>query len=379
MRNPMRNFLFLLALTGYVDAYSQNLLTNPDAESGDPTSVGWTDVSMGSTGSSCYNNSGWRILGNQNGFPVAEHGSYFFYAGCSSATGSTFEVRQDVNVSANAGIIDQGWDAFTFSGYMQVYTQSPPDQAEFIIEYRNSANTTVLTSYATGLTSNEGTWTFYSNTTTAPVGTRYIRVRLLSKLNTGPSIDGYFDNLSLTTNIPLPVVLSSFTVATDNTKVKLVWTTSSESGARYFSVQRSTNQSDWTDVQRVEASGGSDTSSTYISFDNDPLAGVSYYRLKETDNGGNITYSEIREINFTSDFSGIQLYPNPAKNYLTLSGADLQQMQVSLYNNIGQMVLVSRSAANNSITINTSGLTRGIYFLRLSNMHSSEIREVVIQ
>jgi len=262
---------------------------------------------------------------------------------------------------------------------MQVYTQSPPDQAEFIIEYRNSANTTVLTSYTTGLTSNEGTWTFYSNTTTAPVGTRYIRVRLLAKLNTGPSIDGYFDNLSLTTNIPLPVVLSSFTAATDNSKVKLVWTTSSQSGARYFSVQRSTNQSDWTDVQRVEASGDPDTSSTYTSFDNDPLAGVSYYRLEETDNGGNITYSEIREINFTSDFSGIQLYPNPAKNFLTLSGADLQQMQVTFYNNIGQMVLVSRSAANNSITINTSGLTRGIYFLRLSNMRSSEIREVVVE
>jgi hypothetical protein len=134
--HSMKTALFLLAVLQWSAACAQNLLTNPDAESGDPTSVGWTNVSMGSTGSSCYSNSGWRIIGNQNGFPAAQHGSYFFYAGCSSATGSTFEVRQDVNVSANAGIIDLGWDAFTFSGYMQVYAQSPADQAEFIVEYR---------------------------------------------------------------------------------------------------------------------------------------------------------------------------------------------------------------------------------------------------
>lgn len=122
----MKISFFLIAFLFFAaEVFSQNLLVNPSAESGDPTSVGWTNVSMGSTGASCYNNSGWRILGNQNGFPAAQQGSYIFYPGCSSSTGSTFEVRQDVNVSANASLIDAGWNSFTFSGYMQVYTQTP--------------------------------------------------------------------------------------------------------------------------------------------------------------------------------------------------------------------------------------------------------------
>jgi hypothetical protein len=57
---------------------SQNLLVNPGAESGDPASVGWTSVSVGSAGASCYNNSGWRIIQSLNAFPTAQHGSYFF-------------------------------------------------------------------------------------------------------------------------------------------------------------------------------------------------------------------------------------------------------------------------------------------------------------
>ena len=367
-------FLFLVGKT-----YSQNLLVNPSAEAGDPTSVGWTNVSMGSTGASCYNNSGWRILGNQNGFPVAQQGSYFFYAGCSSATGSTFEVRQDVNVTANASLIDAGWDAFSFSGYMQVYTQSPADQAQIIVEYRNAANTTVLTSYNTGLTSNQGTWTLYSNSTTAPVGTRFIRVRLLGKVNTGPSVDAYFDNLSLTTNIPLAVVFSLFDVVLNHSNVKLTWITSAENNNSYFTVQRSLDGTDWDDVEKVPGSNNTNSDTTYTAYDNDPLQGVSYYRLKITDNNGNSTYSEIKEINFGGSFAGINIFPNPAKSFFSITGSDLKIMQVSVYNNLGQLIDLSRTAQNNSIIFNVAGLPKGIYYVRLNNAQNHEIRKILVE
>jgi type IX secretion system substrate protein len=376
----MKNYYsFLVCLCFALAGFSQNLLVNPSAESGDPTSVGWTNVSMGSTGASCYNNSGWRILGNQNGFPVAQQGSYFFFAGCSSSTGSTFEVRQDVNVSANASLIDAGWDAFTFSGYVQVYTQSPADQAQMIVEYRNAANTTVLASYNSGLTSNQGTWTLYSNTTTAPVGTRFIRVRLLGKVNTGPSIDAYFDNLSLTTNIPLAVIFSSFDIVPDNTKVKLTWTTSSENNNSYFTVQRSLNGTDWDDVEKVPGSNNTNSDTTYTADDNNPLPGVSYYRLEITDNTGNVTYSEIKEISFGGHFAGINIFPNPAKSFFSVTGNDLKNMQVSVYNNLGQLINLSHSAQNNSITCNVAGLPKGIYYVRLNNAQTNAVRKILIE
>jgi len=376
----MRTSFFLIAFLLFTaEVFSQNLLVNPSAESGDPTSVGWTNVSMGSTGASCYNNSGWRILGNQNGFPAAQQGSYIFYAGCSNSTGSTFEVRQDVNVSANASLIDAGWNSFTFSGYMQVYTQTPTDQSQIIVEYRDAANTTVLASYNTGLVSNQGTWTLYTNSKLAPVGTRYIRVRLLAKLNGGPSIDGYFDNLSLTTSIPLPVIISSFDVVAENTDVKLIWTTSTENDNNYFTVQRSQNATDWTDLEKVQAISNGGSGATYTAYDDNPLTGILYYRLKQTDFTGKSTYSEIKEINFTQSFADVIVFPNPAKGFFTISESEIKNLQVAVYNNIGQIIILPHTAQNNSITFNTSALSKGIYYIRLSNTHTTEIRKIVVE
>jgi hypothetical protein len=376
----MKNcYLLIICVLFVAKVSSQNLIVNPSAELGDPTSVGWTNVSMGLTGASCYSNTGWRILGNQSGFPIAQNGSYYFFAGCSSAAGSTFEVKQDINVSANASLIDLGWDAFSFSGYMEVYTQSPADQAQMIVEYRNAANTTVLGSYNTGLTSNQGTWTFYSHTTTAPVGTRIIRIRLLAVVNTGPSIDAYFDNLSLVTSIPLSVIFSAFNVVTDNSKVKLTWTTSAENNNSYFTVQRSLNATDWDDVEKLPGSNNTNADTTYTAYDNDPLQGVSYYRLKITDNEGNSTYSEIKEISFRSSFAGINIFPNPAKSFFSITGNDLKNMQISVYNNLGQLIDLSHTAQNNSITFNVAGLPKGIYYVRLNNAHANEVRKILIQ
>lgn len=376
----MKISFFLIAFLLFTaTVFSQNLLVNPSAETGDPTSTGWTNVSMGSTGASCYNNSGWRILGNQNGFPAAQQGSYIFYAGCSNAIGSTFEVRQDVNVSVNASLIDAGWNSFTFSGYMEVYTQTPADQSQIIVEYRDVTNSTVLASYNTGLVSNQGTWTLYTNSKVAPVGTRFIRVRLLAKVNGGPSIDGYFDNISVTTSIPLPVIISSFNVVPENADVKLIWTTSTENDNNYFTVQRSQNANDWTDLEKVQADSNAGAGATYTAFDNDPFTGISYYRLKQTDFTGKSTYSEIKEINFTKSFADVIVFPNPAKTFFTLSGTGLKNLRIELYNNIGQMIILPQTAQNNAITFNTSNLSKGIYFIRLSDTHTNEIRKIIVE
>ncbi|HVM89537.1 MAG TPA: T9SS type A sorting domain-containing protein [Puia sp.] len=190
--------IFLLFLVNSASAHAQNLLLDGSAES-DPTTNGWTAVSMGTDCNSVPNwGNGWRTLGNQGGYPTAQNGSSYFYPGCAPSNGTVYELYQDVDVSANAVAIDAGGGTFTFSGYMQVYNQSPADQSEIIVEYRDATNTTVLASYNTGYKNDINAWKLYSNTQVAPSATRYVRVRLIGKVNAGPSTDSYFDNLSLT-------------------------------------------------------------------------------------------------------------------------------------------------------------------------------------
>lgn len=178
------------------DINGQNLISNPGAES-DPTSNGWTIVSEGTN---CFGNGNWRINGGLNGFPVAQSGDYFFYPGCGGArNGTQYEVYQDVDVSFFAATIDAGNQTFNFSGYSQVFEQETNDGAQMIVEYRNPGGT-VLDYYDTGENNLGSVWTLYTDTRTAPVGTRTVRVRLIAYSRAGTSIDGYFDVLSLCTD-----------------------------------------------------------------------------------------------------------------------------------------------------------------------------------
>ena len=175
------------------DIIGQNLISNPGAES-DPTSSGWTIVSEGTN---CFGSDNWRIIGNQNGFPVAQSGNYLFFPGCGGiGAGQPYEIYQDVDVSSFAATIEAGTQTFSFSGYTQVFEQETNDGARIIVEYRNLGGT-VLDAYDTGENNLGNVWTYYADSKLAPAGTRTVRIRLIAYSRAGTSIDGYFDNLSL--------------------------------------------------------------------------------------------------------------------------------------------------------------------------------------
>ena len=374
--------IILLLLSGRSNA--QNLLVNGNAESGDPATNGWTVISIATTGAGCYNASGWRIIQNLNGFPAAENGSYFFYPGCApsgSVGTATYELDQDVNVTLNAEVIDNGWDYFTFTGYMQVYNQSPADQSEIIVEYRNATKTTVLgTAYSSGFQSNINAWKLYTFTTQAPVGTRYVRVRLLAKSVNGTSVDGYFDNLTLTTSIPLPVVLSSFEVQSGPEAVQISWATSAQFSISHFTVQRSRDGLSWQDLQEVTpAESTANSGQHYAATDAHPLEGRSYYRLRITDLDGKTTFSEIKQTSHSPGFSEVELFPNPARNYVTIRSEGLSSMQVRLLNSLGQSLSIPASQQGNTLTLNTGALPRGLYLIVLNNGRATMIKKLSIQ
>lgn len=360
MKKVIAIIILLFALPA---SYGQNLIINPSAES-DPFGGGggWTSVV---TGSSCFTGSNWRITGNQNGFPTAQSGSQLFYSGCGSVSG---EIYQDIDISANATLIDAGSQIFDFSGYTQSYTQTPADGAQIIVEYRN-ATSTVLSSFNTGVTQNQGTWVQYTDSRTAPVGARSIRIRLLSIANSGTSVDGYFDNLSLTTNIGLPIVLLTFRAETpSNSKVKLIWQTATEINNDYFTIERSKNGINWESVKIIGGAGNSSHIINYSSSDDNPFPGVSYYRLKQTDFDGRAeTFPEVRvKIEKIID-SQVEIYPNPTQHEISVEGNRIDIEQISICNDFGQNVTTQVKLIKKNKTqliVDLSALKSGVYYIK---------------
>ncbi|WP_162927004.1 T9SS type A sorting domain-containing protein [Flavobacterium psychrotrophum] len=75
--------------------------------------------------------------------------------------------------------------------------------------------------------------------------------------------------------------------------------------------------------------------------------------------------------NFTAN--SISIYPNPAGRYLYIQNKQAVTLQVTIFNNLGQH-MGNYSSAQNQISIDTSALQPGVYFLSINNIRSKFIK-----
>lgn len=173
--------------------------------------------------------------------------------------------------------------------------------------------------------------------------------------------------ISTPTTNPLPVELLFFTAySLDERKVLLEWQTESEINNDFFTVERSQDGENWKMVLITDGAGNSNTSINYKEVDSEPLTGISYYRLKQTDFDGSIKYSEIVSVSLNQD--ELILYPNPAGTNLNIECKFLQTVHV--YNAIGQDVssfVVIHEISDSHIQMDLTNLSPGFYFIRSGN------------
>lgn len=178
-----------------------------------------------------------------------------------------------------------------------------------------------------------------------------------------------FTLASISGSNPLPVGLVSFDAAVNGTQVDITWSTESENGSDYFTVERSRNNIDFEEIGIVQGAGVSTELNEYIISDPSPWKGISYYRLKQTDYNGNMAYlkTDVVEVH-TSIAIPFSVYPNPMlKSDLTLYLKDVpvQEIRVSIIDTKGQMVhsemILQETPGDFSGTIHPGVLKEGIY------------------
>lgn len=166
---------------------------------------------------------------------------------------------------------------------------------------------------------------------------------------------------------PLPVVLLDFSAKAQENQVSINWSTSSEINNDYFNVEKSLDGINWVIIGRVESIGNSETITNYSLVDNNPVSGVQYYRLKQTDINGTYTYSAKVPVNYGGKvIATVSVFPNPASDVLNveLSNGEQSEIKFTIYNSVGQNVM--EVAGNGNMTkINISNLEAGIYILEI--------------
>lgn len=158
----------------------------------------------------------------------------------------------------------------------------------------------------------------------------------------------------------MPVELQSFTVSKEGMAVNLAWTTTEETNASHFEVQRSADAKTWQKIGRVDASGESKVNVNYSFADSSPLSGTNYYRLKMVDNDATFSFSKIRNVEMEKRH--LVIYPNPATNVMFLDGVDASKVKsISIHNNNGQTVYAASKMSPAGIDV--SRLPIGTYLV----------------
>ena len=377
--------LFILGLTNLLFLSAQNLVVNPGAESM-PRGIGWTIVNEGAT--TCLllptsNYLNWTIIPNGTANYPFDHttgaaGGTIFYAGCSAAFVPAFELRQDIDVSADAVSIDLGIMQYVFSGFMQTPVTNQTDRGRFIVDYLDASNTITGTSYTSSWQSNfSGSgigWNSYTDTKIAPVGTRVVRIRLQAQIffNT-PAVNVYFDDITFTKPVVLPVTLLSFTGHQDDAGINVNWKVTDEINLSHYELEQSSNGLYFT---KIAAIAGGKTSYSFIDKNISYLLDKYFYRLKIVNTNGTFSYSKIVPVLMKEQHSMV-LSPNPGKNFVTVT-APAKLGMLTIIDADGRSIF-SLAIHTQTTTIPVWQLPAGLYVVRFNDGKNSSYKKLVVQ
>ena len=174
-----------------------------------------------------------------------------------------------------------------------------------------------------------------------------------------------------------PVELKSFTATLQrDNSILLNWATENEVQNLGFTVQRRDAErleEEWTSLAFVPSNVQEGRSGEYTFTDHPIQSGTSgrtlQYRLLQHDYDGSVSHLPVADVQLTPSpvTPHLTLYPNPARtgDVLSVRLHNIPAGKIQLFDALGRHLLsrhISRDA-----TIPTSGLTAGVYFLRLRN------------
>ncbi len=121
---------------------------------------------------------------------------------------------------------------------------------------------------------------------------------------------------SLTGVNPLPVELLYFKATLKDNEVELVWETASELNNDHFTIERASDVENFQPVTKIPGRGTASGNRKYQFTDTSPLYGRTYYRLKQTDFDGTVSFSDISAIQYEEPAHPVlSVYPNPVVSH----------------------------------------------------------------
>jgi len=174
----------------------------------------------------------------------------------------------------------------------------------------------------------------------------------------------------------LPVELAYLKAVVQQRTVLLFWETKTERDNEFFAIERSTNGQTFSEIGRLVGAGDSFEPRNYTFTDQQPFPGINYYRLRQVDFGGAISYSPVVTATL-NNVGDIRLFPSPATDFLKvqLEKSLAENAVWEVFDQAGRLVLSGNILIENTdFEINTTELPDGVYTLRLTDGRETFVR-----
>ncbi|HWB24315.1 MAG TPA: T9SS type A sorting domain-containing protein [Chitinophagaceae bacterium] len=167
----------------------------------------------------------------------------------------------------------------------------------------------------------------------------------------------------------LPVHLLSFSAASMGKNISLNWKVAQETGLKEYQVERAADGINFSTSGSVPATNFSTEHSYSFTDFNVYSSGTVYYRLKQVDLDGKVTYSNVISLAFKNDGFGIKVV-NPFKGAVEIqvNSPSAEKMQGVIYDMLGRKIVTTQqvlSPGQNSISIQAGTLPKGVYILNV--------------
>jgi hypothetical protein len=175
--------------------------------------------------------------------------------------------------------------------------------------------------------------------------------------------------------IPLPVTLVSFTAtSTPQGGALLRWATATETNNKGFGIERQLTSSDsWQSVGYL-ASGNNTTGGTYEYLDkslsNATFSPQAYYRLRQEDQDGKVSYSPVAVVSRSAMAASSELLLSPvpvtgSNISLTFAEAGQAGSEITITNTQGQRLFsqTTQASADAALSLPVERLAAGVYIV----------------
>lgn len=219
-----------------------------------------------------------------------------------------------------------------------------------------------------------------------------------SNTNTGGSVklSNFGTSLSLGSSgctysgcsAPLPIELLSFDAKPQNDEVLVNWTSATEFNNQYYTILRSLDGVYFEPVGVVMGAGNSSQPIEYHFIDQNPLSGISYYKLQQTDFDGKSESFNIVTVNYKLDDNAWILYPNPTNGnelyikFLGKTSSTESPVLVYIFDLAGKEIFntILENYSKQESLLNTSNeLSKGVYLVKVRFNDAVRFERLVVK